>query len=426
MSFLESIYNALKIPELKRKIIFTLLIFAVFRIVAFVPIPGVEPGAVRELFRSNQFFGLLNLVSGGAMENFSIIALGLNPYINASIILQLLTMVFPKLEELSKEGEYGREKINQYTRFLTVPLAALQAYGMYFLLNRQGVLGSLSPLALSVLIVTLSAGVMFLVWLGEQLSEYGIGNGISMLIFAGIVSRLPLTFGQTLTITTKETFFSLFGLIFLGVVTVYAIVKVNEGARRIPVQYAKRVRGIRTYGGQTTHLPLRVNQAGVIPIIFAVSLVLIPSMIGQFLQGSTNPQAGEIARRLVSLFSASSPVYNVTYFLLVIAFTYFYTAVTFNPDKIADEIKKYGGFIPGIRPGRPTANYLSYILTRITLAGAIFLGLIAVFPSITQSITDVSTLTIGGTGILIVVSVVMETLKQAEAMLATRDYEGFL
>ena len=360
------------------------------------------------------------------MENFSITSLGLNPYINASIILQLMTMVIPQLEELSKEGEFGRQKINQYTRMLTIPLGTVQGFGMYFLLSGQGVVGALPPLALFQLVVTLVAGTAFLMWLGEQLSEYGLGNGISMIIFAGIVSSFPRMVGQTAITTSKESLFPVISVILIALLVVYLIVKVNEGARRIPVTYARKVRGTRLQGGQETHLPLRVNQAGVIPIIFAVSLVLMPSMLGQFLQGSGTPVVANVAGALVRLFQPGQTLYNVVYFGLVVGFTYFYTAVTFNPDKIADDIKKYGGFVPGIRPGRATADYLSYILTRITLVGGLFLGVIAVLPSITQGFTGIATLTIGGTGLLIVVSVVLDTLKQIEAMLVTREYEGFL
>ena len=414
------------IPELKTRLIVTLFVLALFRFVAAVPVPGADPEAVRQLFGSNQFLGLLNVVSGGVMENFSIVTLGLGPYINASIILQLMTMAIPKLEELSKEGEYGREKINQYTRFLMIPLAVLQAFGMYFLLTSQGVVSTLQPLDLLVLVVTLVAGATFLMWLGEQLSEYGIGNGISTLIFAGIVSTFPRAAWQTSISTTQETFFSVVSVVLVALAVVYLIVRVNEGARRIPVTYARKVRGNRLFGGQETHLPLRVNQAGVIPIIFAVSLVLLPSMIGQFLQGATNPQVASFATTLARLFQPSSVVYNVVYFLLVLGFTYFYTAVTFNPDKISDDIKRYGGFIPGIRPGRATADYLSYILTRTTLVGGIFLGLIAVLPSVTQGVTNITSLAVGGTGLLIVVSVVLDTMKQIEGMLVTREYEGFL
>lgn len=420
------ILNAFKLPDLRRKILFTALIFAVFRMFAHVPIPGVNLVHLKQLFSANQLLGLLDIFSGGTLANFSVMALGLNPYINASIILQLLTMVFPKLEELSKEGEYGRQKINQYTRFLSVPLAALQAVGMYALLRNQQIIGNLSALTLASLVITMTTGTILLMWFGELITEKGIGNGISMLIFAGIVGRWPVAAGQSLAVFTGEQLANT--AIFLGMAlfVIAAIVVVNEGAREISVQYAKRVRGGKLYGGTSTHLPLRVNQAGVIPIIFAVSLILLPSMVGSFLEQARDPFLANFGRGVASVFDPSGIIYNMTYFLLVIGFTYFYTAVTFNPTKIASEIQKYGGFIPGIRPGVPTANYLNYILTRITLAGAIFLGIIAILPSIARGATGVTTMMLGGTGILIVVSVVLETVKQLEAMLVMRSYEGFL
>src|SRR3989344_3303280 len=420
------IISSLKTPELRNKILLTLGLFVVFRLFAYVPIPGVDIARLTELFRSNQFLGLLDIFSGGTLVNFSVMALGLNPYINASIILQLLTMVFPKLEELSKEGEYGREKINQYTRFLTVPLAALQSIGMYALLKSQGVIGTLSPLTLIAMIITMTAGTILLMWFGELISEFGIGNGISLLIFAGIVGRLPLAIGRTITTINQEMFINTIVFMIVGVLVVAGIVFINEAVRQIPVNYAKRIRGNKVYGGSSSYLPLRLNQAGVIPIIFAVSIVLIPSLFGRFVEQIPNPFISQIARTIVALFSTEGIFYNIFYFLLVVGFTYFYTAVTFNPQKISSEIQKYGGFIPGIRPGTPTANYLNYILTRITLAGAVFLGVVAVMPSVVQRFSGISQLTIGGTGILIVVSVVLETVKQLESQLLTRSYEGFL
>jgi preprotein translocase subunit SecY len=335
-------------------------------------------------------------------------------------------MVFPRLEELSKEGEYGREKINQYTRILTVPLAAFQAIGMYVLLKNQGIASTASPLNLFALVITMTTGTLLLMWIGELISENGIGNGISLLIFAGIVGRYPVSLAQTITTAQTSNLFNLLVFVAMSLIVIIAIVIVDQASRRITVQYAKRIRGNRMYAGQSTHLPLRINQAGVIPIIFAVSLILLPSMIGRFLEQVPNPTISSLARILTRAFDPGGFVYNLSYFLLVIAFTYFYTAVTFNPQKIADEIKKYGGFIPGIRPGQPTADYLNKILTRITLAGAIFLGFIAILPSIALSLTGITTMMIGGTGILIVVSVVLETTKAIEAQLIMRSYEGFL
>ena len=418
--------NAWKTPELRRKILFTLGIFVVFRLFAHMPIPGVDAVRLQSLFRQNQFLGLLDIFSGGTLANFSVIALGLNPYINASIILQLLTMVFPKLEELSKEGEYGRTKINQYTRMLTIPLSILQALGMYALLKNQGIISNLPPLTLMSVIATMTAGTLLLMFFGELITEYGVGNGISLLIFVGIVGRLPVTLSQTAVTVNEETIINMVIFVVMAIAVISGIVFINEGARKVKVEYARMIRGPRMYGGAATYLPLRVNQAGVIPIIFAVSLVLLPSILGQFLSQVPNPAIASFARSLASAFNPQGIIYNVLYFLLVVGFTYFYTAVTFNPTKIAAEIQKHGGFIPGIRPGNATANYLNFILTRITLAGALFLGVLAILPTLVRGITGITTLALGGTGILIVVSVVLETAKQLESQLLMRNYEGFL
>jgi preprotein translocase subunit SecY len=422
---LDTFRNAWATPELRRRIIFTGAIFLFFRLFAHIPVPGTDLVALKQLFSSNQFLGLLDIFSGGTLANFSIMALGLNPYINATIILQLLQMVFPKLEELAKEGESGRTKINQYARMITVPLAAAQALGTYALLKNQNIIVNLDPLTLAGLILTLTAGTLLLMWLGELITEYGIGNGISMLIFGGIVGQFPVLIGQTISVVTQDQIVNIvvFGAIAMAVVA--GIVLVNEATRQIPIVYARRVRGNKMYGGQSTFLPLRVNQAGVIPIIFAVSLVLIPSLLGQYLSQIPSPAVAGAAQTLSRWFQPSSIIYNVVYFVLVIGFTYFYTAIVFNPVKISEEIQKYGGFIPGIRPGTPTASYLNYILTRITLAGAVFLGIVAVLPSLVQGVSNVATLTIGGTGVLIVVSVVLETARQFETMIVTRSYEKY-
>ncbi len=417
--------NSIKSPEVRKKLLFTALIFAVTRIFAHIPVSGVDLVQLKALFAQNQFLGLLNMFSGGTLANFSVMALGLNPYINASIILQLLTMVFPKLEELSKEGDAGRQKINQYTRLLTVPLAMLQAVGMYALLRNQGIISVLNPLNLIAFIAVTTAGTMFLVWLGEMITERGVGNGISLLIFAGIISGLPVMFGQTASTANAQNFFNIGVFVIMGLLVIGSIVVINEATRQITVYYAKRVRGNKMYGGQSTHLPLRLNQAGVIPIIFAVSLVLLPSLIANYLAVSKIAILHNIGTFITIWLNPNGFVYNAMYFILVVGFTYFYTAVVFNPKKIADEIQKYGGFIPGIRPGTPTANYLNYILTRITLAGALFLGLIAILPVIGRLITNVQNLVLGGTGLLIVVSVVLETIKAIEAQLVMRNYEGY-
>lgn len=423
---LETLKKFFTIVELRRKILFTAGIFAAFRLLAHIPAPGIDTNTLKSLFNQNQLLGLLDIFSGGTLANFSITALGLSPYINASIIMQLLQMIVPKLEELSKEGESGRQIINQYTRLLSVPLGVVQSIGIYALLKSQGLVISQSLPGLIVLIFTMIGGAMITMWLGELVTEYGIGNGISMLIFAGIVSRLPVSLIQTASVSGAEQFSNLLVFGLLGAAVVAGIVMVNQAIRKVPISYAKRVRGSKTYNGQSTHLPLRINQAGVIPIIFAVSLVLIPSFVGRFLESSTNATVSSIGRFFVSSFDPQSFSYNAFYFLLVLGFTYFYTAIIFDPVKIADDFKKHGGFVPGIRPGKPTADHLNYILSRITLAGALFLGIIAILPSLIQQATDISSLTIGGTGILIVVSVILETSKQLESMLVMRNYDGFL
>jgi preprotein translocase subunit SecY len=427
MNRLTGFLSALKTNKsLKNKIIFTLAIFVLFRFVTYIPVPNIDLNALKELFSRNQVLGLLDIFSGGTLANFSIMALGLNPYINASIIFQLLTMVYPKLEELSKEGEAGREKINQYTRFVTVPLALFQSMGMIALLKRQNIIQVTSPLDLGVMVLTMIAGTIFLMWLGELISEYGLGNGISLLILAGIVSRFPVSTWQTVSAVGTINVFNLVVFVAMSLAVVAGIVFVNEAVRQIPVTYARRIRGSGSVSGQTTYLPLRVNQAGVIPIIFAVSLVLLPSMAGRYLQGVPNPTVARIAGQAATLFSPDTVFYNVVYFLLVVGFTYFYTAVTFNPEKIADEVKKHGGFITGIRPGQQTAQYLNRILTRITLAGALFLATIAILPSIARALTDMTTMSIGGTGILIVVSVILETGKSIKSQLLMTSYDRFI
>ncbi len=411
--------------EVRKKILFTAFVFVVFRLFAHIPVAGVNLAVLKTFFANNQFLNLLDIFSGGTLANFSIMALGLNPYINASIILQLLTFVFPKLEELSKEGESGRQKINQYTRFLTVPLAILQSIGMYALLRSQNVIGLLSPIALVSFIVTMVCGTMLLVWLGELITERGVGNGISVLIFAGIIGRFPVAFSHTLTTTTSENMLNVLIFLVMGLLIIGSIVLMNEATRQIAVVYAKRVRGNKTYGGGQTYLPLRLNQAGVIPIIFAVSLVFLPSLLGNFLGTVKNDAIHRIALSISTLFNPNGAFYNILYFVLVVLFTYIYTAVVFNPKKISEEIQKYGGFIPGVRPGIATSAHLNYIMTRITVAGALFLGIIAIFPTLAKAITNIQTLMLGGTGILIVVSVVLETVRAIEAQLVSQSYERF-
>jgi preprotein translocase subunit SecY len=412
--------------ELKRRLFFTLGVIAAFRFLAHIPLPGVDSAALKQLFSSNSLLGVLNVFSGGGMENFSVVSLGLNPYINASIVFQLLGFAFPRLKELSQEGEQGRAKLNQYTRFLTAPLAILQGYGLYFLLSRQGIVTSLPLLSLISLIASLAAGSFLLMWLGELLTERGIGNGISMLIFAGIVAGYPLAFGQTLAVVSGERVGGLLLFLVMAVSLVIGIVVVSEAARRIKVEYAARVSGRR--GGGGTYLPLRLNQAGVMPIIFAMSLALIPPTLARYFVDSANSVLSQVASFVLSLFGqqGQGTFYTVFYFLLVVIFCFFYTAVIFNTEEIAENLQRRGGFVPGIRPGRATVSHLNRVLTRITFFGAIFLGLVAVLPNVAAKVTGVTTFALGGTGILIVVSVILETLRQIEAQLATRDYEGYL
>jgi preprotein translocase subunit SecY len=424
--FLNTLSTSFRTPEVRNKILFTLGIFFVFRLLAHVPVAGVNVAQLKNIFSQNQFLGLLDIFSGGTLANFSIMALGLNPYINASIIFQLLTFVFPKLEELQKEGDSGRRKINQYTRLLTVPLALMQSVAMYALLRNQGVINVLNPIQLASFIVTMTAGTMLLVWLGELISERGVGNGVSVLIFAGIVGRIPVALGQTLSTLTAENTLSILIFALMGIVVISAIILINEATRQITVHYARRVRGGQTGSSQATHLPLRLNQAGVIPIIFAVSLVLLPSLLGNYLVASKNTALSSVGHALTTWLNPNGISYNLIYFVLVVGFTFFYTAVVFNPTKISEDIQKSGGFIPGVRPGKPTSKYLNYILTRITIVGAVFLGLIAILPTVVRSFTGIQTLLLGGTSILIVVSVVLETYKAIEANLVMRNYEGFL
>ncbi|HLC94296.1 MAG TPA: preprotein translocase subunit SecY [Patescibacteria group bacterium] len=420
---LQKIRSIFKDPIIKKKIIFTFFILFVFRIFAFLPVPAVDIARLRTLFSQNQFLALLDIFSGGTLINFSVMALGLGPYINASIIIQLLSVVMPQLEALAKEGEYGRAKINQYTRFLTAPITILQGIGMYVLLRNQKVIANLSFIEFIAFILTMLAGTYILMWFGELISEFGLGNGISLLIFAGIVARIPTVSIQTVTTVNRETFFNVGLFLIMGIVVVTAVVFINEAVRKIPIYYAKRIKGNRVYQGATNFLPLKLNQAGVIPIIFAVSFVLFPQLLGNFLRYVKNDVVARVASFLTVAFNPSGFFYNFFYFILVVAFTYFYTIIVFNPQKIADEIQKHGGFIPGIRPGTATKMYLQSILYKITTVGAVFLGIIAVFPSLVSRATGSQNLIIGGTGVLIVVSVVLETFKMLEAQLMMKSYD---
>lgn len=422
----EGLLNALRAPDLRRRILFVAGTILVFRLLAHVPVPGVDKAQLGNFLNNNAIFGLLDLFSGGGLTNFSIVALGVNPYINASIIMQLMTGVVPSLQQLQREGEYGRTKINQYTRYLSVPMALLQAYGFLALLNSSGALKThfdLGSWETVTQIITLTAGSVLLMWLGELITEKGIGNGVSFIIFAGIVSRVP---GSLIGMAQNADFAQLGLLAIFAAIAVAVIVYIQEGQRRIPIQYASRVRGRRMYQGGQTFLPLRVNQAGVIPIIFAVSILLFPVQIASYFTNSPGV-FGDIAKGIVSWLSQGSWLYVALYFLLTVGFTYFYTAFTFKPDETAEELRKNGGFIPGIRPGRPTQDYLARVVTRITVAGALFLGVIAAAPPFMALVQpSFQGMALGGTGILIVVSVVVETMKQLEAQLLIRQYEGFI
>lgn len=425
MVFWNKIKLLFKIKELRSKILFVLGVLVVFRIAANIPVPGIDIEKLKSFFEGNQLFGLINIFTGGAMSNLSIVMLGLGPYITATIILQLLTMIFPKLKEMYHEsGPEGKRKFNQYGRLLTIPLAVLQAYSMIVLLRSQGVIPSISPFSLVTAIVVVTGGAVLLMWLGELISEKGIGNGVSLLIFAGIIARFPVSIRQTLVTFDTSQLPAYIAFLVVALIVIAGVVIITEGQRNVPIAYAKRIRGRRVYGGVSTHLPLRVNQAGVIPIIFALSIMLFPGMVANFFSQVNNQFVANLAQGFNNLFQ-NQIFYAVLYFLLVVLFTYFYTAVTFDPQAIADNIQKQGGFVPGIRPGANTAAFFHKILNRVTLVGALFLGAIAVLPLAIRGATGVATMTIGGTAVLIVVSVVLETMKQVESQLTMRDYEGF-
>jgi len=413
-----------KARDLRKNILFVLAMLAIFRLAAHIPVPGVNIDVLKELFAGNQVLSLMNVLSGGSMQNFSIVMMGVAPYITASIIFQLLAMIIPKLEEMQKE-EAGRHRINSWTRWLTVPLAMMQSFGMISILrsSRFDILGDVSSFNMFSIVLTITAGTVFLMWIGELITEKKIGNGISLLIFAGIVSGLPQALQQTILTYQPEKLFTIIGFAVISILTVIGVVYLTEGQRNIPVQYAMQVRGHRSFGGTSTHLPLRVNMAGVIPIIFAISVVLFPPMIAQFFIHAKTAWIASGAVWVYDVFQ-NQLFYGVMYFLLVFAFTFFYTEVIFHPAQIAENLQKHGGFIPGIRPGRHTAEYLGNTTHKIILIGALALGIIAILPLIMKSFTDSNALAVGGTSLLIVVSVVIETMKQVEAQLSMREYEG--
>jgi len=421
---LEKIEQVWKIKDIRNNILFVIAMLVVFRLASHVPVPGVNVANLKSYLAGNQILGLLNVFSGGTMANFSVIMLGVAPYITASIIFQLLAMIVPALEEMTKEGESGQQRINMYTRYLTVPLAFLQSFGMIRLLQNspRPILSDLTTFRMITIMATITAGTMFLVWLGELISEKKVGNGMSLLIFAGIVSSLPTILRNALVNYTSADLYTFVMMAGVAILTVVGVVFINEGQRNIPVNYAKQMRGNHVYGGSSSHLPIRVNMSGVIPIIFAISLVLFPPMVAQFFVHARSAWLSTLAVKTIAIFQ-NQIFYGVAYFLLVFFFTYFYTAVIFHPQKIAENLQRQGGFIPGIRPGKETEKYLGMTVNRINLVGATFLGLIAILPLLVQGASGSTSFKIGGTSLLIVVAVAIEAAKQIEAQLTMHEYD---
>ncbi len=424
---MQKILQIFRLPDLRNKILFVLGIFIIFRLMANIPIPGIDASRLQAFFEGNQLFGLLNLFTGGALDTLSIAMLGLGPYITAVIVLQLLTMIFPPLERMYKEeGETGRKKFNQYGRVLTIPFALVQGYAFLTLLTRQGIINQLTPIQYVTALGTIIAGTVFLMWLGELITEKGIGNGVSLLIFAGIVAEFPLSIRQLFVDWDPSRALSIAAFFAMAVAIVAGVVFVTEARRNIPVSYAKRVRGNKIYGGASTYLPLSVNPAGVIPIIFALSLLTFPGMVANFFLGAEG-FLGKVAQFFQAYLSPSSWPYIIAYFVLVGLFTFFYTAVTFDPKSISSNLQKMGGFVPGVRPGASTAGHVSYILNRVLFIGALFLGVVAVMPFLVQRATGLTAFQflLGGTALLIMVSVALETMRQIRAQLQMRDYDTF-
>ncbi|MFA6423271.1 MAG: preprotein translocase subunit SecY [Patescibacteria group bacterium] len=411
-------------PDLRNKILVSLFIVVIARFLAHIPMPGVNTEELKNFFSRNQIFGFLNMFSGGAMENFSLIMMGVGPFITASIIFQLLQMIVPSIEALSKEGERGRQKINQWTRYAAVPLAIIQAFGTTALLKNQGVITNLSGLPFITMLISVTAGTMLLMYLGEILSEKGIGNGMSIIIAVGILSGYPMNIRNTAAVIGTDKALGLILFIAILVVVIALIVIMNEGVRQIPISYARRTRGTKSYGGVDTYLPLRVNTGGVVPIIFALSFMLFPGIIAKFFTAARSPWLSDMAFK-VSAFFSNNTYYGIIYFIATIIFTYFYASIIFKPTEVAENLQKQGGFIPGIRPGTETASFLAKVLNRITFVGALFLGFIAVLPFIVQSLTQINTIVIGGTGMLIIVSVIIETSRQIKAQLLMRTYDTY-
>lgn len=413
--------------DLRNRILVAILLLIAFRLIAHIPIPGVNYERLENFFDRNQAFGLLNLFTGGAMRNLSVAMMGVGPYITSSIIFQLLIMIVPQLEALSKEGEYGRQKINYYTRITTVPLAFMQSFAMIALLKNQGVLGSWTGLELSTILLSLTAGTILLMWLGELISEKGIGNGISLIITLGIVASLPTQVAQTIVgkdFANSGEIINLALFVALAVLITALIVWFSIAERQVPITYTRNIRGLRSLGGVDTHLPIRVTMAGVIPIIFALSMMIFPTIIAKFFQNARSIELVNFSKWIENILNDQT-IYAIIYFVLVMLFTFFYTSVIFKPDQVAENLQKRGGFIPGLRPGRETSEYLGQISSRITILGAVFLAFVAVLPYIIPRITDVTTLALGGTGILIVVSVILDTYRQIKAQIIMRNYDNY-
>jgi preprotein translocase subunit SecY len=413
-----------KVPELRNKILIVAGILVAYRVLAAIPIPGVDAARLQNYFGSNQLFGFLNFFSGGGLSKLSLVMLGVGPYITATIIMQLLTIIFPKMKELYyEEGARGQAKFNQYSRLLTVPLALVQAYGFLILLISQGVIDRPDPFSMVRNVIVIACGSMIALWLGELITEQKVGNGISLIILAGIIAGLPTSIGTALASYSPSLLTTYIGYVVVAVLLVTGIVYLNEGERKIPVAYARRVRGNKMYGGAQSYLPLKVNQAGMIPLIFAISVLLFPQFLAQIVSIISTSWGLKISA-LATAFVQSQLWYGIFYFLLVFAFTYFYTAITFNPEEVSKNLQRSGGFVPGIRPGESTTKFFSSIVNRITLWGAIFLGLIAILPIIVQRFTGVAVLTVSGTALLIVVAVALETMRQIDSQLTVREYEG--
>lgn len=443
---LETIRNSFKIPDLRRRILFTIMMLVIFRFGAAVPVPFLNADAMKAFLdagSSMDLFNLFDTFTGGAFQNATVLALGVSPYINASIIIQLLTVAIPSLERLAKEGVEGRKKINKITRYLGIILAFVQGAGLYVTLRNMGVQGGIDPisnpgvLSFFVIVLTFTAGTAFIVWLGELITEKGLGNGVSMIIFAGIVSRIPTAVSSVVrTYVMEGGSFSAMGTVWAAVILIVAIAAIalvvlfTSAERRLPVQYAKRVVGRKMYGGQSTNIPIKVAAGGVMPIIFASSIMAFPATIVRLLKGGNVPTSG-IGGTILNCLSTEGPtwttiVYGILYFLLIIFFTYFYSTIQFNPVEMSNNIKKSGGYIPGIRPGKPTSDYLSKVTSRLNLIGALFLGVVAVLPIVIGAVTNNASLQIGGTSLLIMVGVALETVKQMESQMVMRHYKGFL